>query len=72
MVSSNMRRKTANITAIEITVAKRHKDSVQAFFARWDQWTNGLESFIIKASFLWIREGESGQQEVEEKLTELR
>jgi hypothetical protein len=71
-VSLNTKHRTAVIVAIQITVAKRHKDSVQAFFASWDQWMHRLENFTIKASFLWIHEGERGQREVEAKLRELR
>ena len=62
----------ATVVAIQITVAKRHRDSPADFFAQWEQWTNSLKNFTIKPVFLWIVDGTRGQADVEEKLKKLR
>jgi hypothetical protein len=63
---------TARVVAIQITVAKRHKDSATAFFADWDKWTSLLAEFTLEVTFLWIVENKRGKQEVEEILIKLR
>ena len=71
-VEVNERQKTATVVAIQITVAKRHRDSPADFFAQWEQWIDLLKDFTITPIFLWIVEETRGQVDVEEKLRELR
>jgi hypothetical protein len=71
-VEVDERQNTATVVAIQIAVAKRHRDSPADFFAQWEQWTSSLKDFIIKPVFLWIVEGTRGRADVEEKLRELR
>ncbi len=62
----------AHLVAMQITVAKQHKDSEAAFFKELNTWLLALEDFKVDISFLWIHEGKRGRYEVEEKLKELR
>jgi hypothetical protein len=71
-VSVDRKAQTARLVAIQITVAKQHKDSEAAFFTELNTWLLGLEDFEVDTSFLWIHEGKRGRSEVEEKLKELR
>ena len=71
-VRVNRQAQSAQLVAIQITVAKQHKDSEAAFFTELNTWLLGLEGFEVDVSFLWIHEGERGRSEVEEKLKELR
>ncbi|KIM82084.1 hypothetical protein PILCRDRAFT_484387 [Piloderma croceum F 1598] len=68
----NEHKKTVNVVAIQVTVAKRHTDSETKFFADWEAWTSSLRSFTITLMFLWIVESKRGRDEVEAKLIELR
>jgi hypothetical protein len=63
---------TAQVVAIQITVAKRHKDSKTAFFAEWKKWINLLAEFTLEVTFMWIVEDKRGMQEMEESLIKLR
>jgi hypothetical protein len=49
--SSNRR---AHLTAIQVTVAKEHKDSEAAFFPNWRKWSESLSAYEFEWSFLWI------------------
>ncbi len=71
-VEVNERQNTVTVVAIQITVAKRHRDSLADFFAQWEQWTDSLKDFTITPIFLWIVEGTRGRADVEEKLREMR
>ena len=71
-VEVNKHQNTATVVAIQITVAKRHRDSPADFFAQWEQWTDLLKDFTITPIFLWIVEGTRGRADVEGKLRELR
>ena len=71
-VSVDRKAQTAHLVAIQITVAKQHKDSETAFFTELNTWQLGLEGFKVDMSFLWIHEGKRDRSEVEEKLKELR
>jgi len=72
-VSVDRQMQSAHLVAIQITVAKQHKDSEAAFFTELNMWLLGLEEgFEVDISFLWIHEGKRGRSEVEEKLKELR
>ncbi len=71
-VEVNERQNTVTVVAIQITVAKRHRDSPADFFAQWEQWTDLLKDFTITPIFLWIVEGTRGRADVEEKLREMR
>ena len=71
-VAVDMAKRTARVVAIQITVAKRHKDSAAAFFADWDQWTKLLNGFTLEATFLWIVEDKRGKEEMEKTLVKLR
>jgi len=71
-VRLDQKKNTAHLVAIQITVAKRHKDSESAFLADLDMWLRGLAGFEVKTSFLWIHEGERGRADVETKVTVLR
>lgn len=71
-VEVNERKSTATIVAIQITVAKRHRDSPADFFAQWEQWIHLLKDFTIMPIFLWIVEGTRGEADVKGKLRELR
>jgi len=64
--------RTARVVAIQITVAKRHRDSAAAFFADWDQWTKLLRGFTLEATFLWIVEDKRGKEEMKQTLITLR
>ena len=71
-VDINRYAQSARLVAVQITVAKRHKDSEVTFFAELKKWLPGLPNFKVDTSFLWIHEGERGQSEVMEKLKVLR
>jgi len=71
-VEVNERQNTATVVAIQITVAKRHRDSPADFFAQWEQWTDLLKDFTITPIFLWIVEGTRGRADVEGKVRGLR
>jgi len=71
-VEVNERQNTVTVVAIQITVAKRHRDYPADFFAQWEQWTDLLKDFTITPIFLWIVEGTRGRADVEEKLREMR
>ena len=71
-VEVNERKSTATIVAIQITVAKWHRDSPADFFAQWEQWIHLLKDFTIMPIFLWIVEGTRGEADVKGKLRDLR
>jgi hypothetical protein len=71
-VSVDRQAQSADLVAIQITVAKQHKDSEAAFFTELNMWLLRLEGFEVNVSFLWIHEGKRGRSEVEEKLKESR
>jgi hypothetical protein len=52
--------KKAVIMGIQITISTRHSDSELNFFAHWKQWTRQLDSYDVKAKFLWIWETPPG------------
>jgi hypothetical protein len=58
--------------AIQITVAKSHRDSQVEFFEDWEAWISLLSGFDITPIFLCIVEGKRDRADVEEKLSELR
>jgi len=41
---------------LQVTVAKKHKDSHATFFKEWKQWIHGLEEFDVVPEFIWISE----------------
>ena len=41
---------------LQITVAKKHKDSHKRFFDDWNRWIAGLEQFDVIPEFIWISE----------------
>ena len=65
-------KRIAKVVAIQITVAKSHRDSEVEFFESWEAWTGLLGDFKITPIFLWIVEGTRGRADLEEKLSELR
>ena len=71
-VEVNECQNTATVVAIQITVAKRHRDSPADFFAQCEQWIHLLKDITIMPIFLWIVEGMRGQADMEEELRELR
>jgi hypothetical protein len=71
-VCVNTKKKTALVVPIQITVAKKHKDSVRAFFEDWATWSEALADFTITVHFVWIHDGERDRREVEAKLIKLR
>jgi len=41
---------------LQITVAKKHKDSHATFFKQWKQWIQDLDEFDVVPEFIWISE----------------
>ena len=41
---------------LQVTVAKKHKDSHATFFKEWKQRIHGLEEFDVVPEFIWISE----------------
>lgn len=60
--------------AIEITVAKKHKDSEAIFFRDWDSWVQPLvaSGYSPSASFIWVHPGNSADMEKDEDLKVLK
>ena len=65
-------KRTAKVVAIQITVAKSHRDSEVEFFESWEAWTGLLGGFTITPIFLWIVEEKRCRVDIEEKLSKLR
>jgi hypothetical protein len=57
---------------LQITVAKSHSDSEEAFFRQWGMWTNSLEDFEVVPVFVWITKEDSGVVEVDTIKAEYR
>ncbi|KAL1916623.1 uncharacterized protein VTP21DRAFT_5327 [Calcarisporiella thermophila] len=74
ILSLDEKNKTAHLVPIQITISKYHSDSESKFFANWNSWTQDLieEGYTIKATFLWITEGNRATEELEAKLKETR
>lgn len=47
---------TAKLLPIQITIAKKHSDSVGAFLTDWAKWKNELQSYKVDLTFVWIVE----------------
>jgi hypothetical protein len=71
-VSVNAKQKTALVVPIQITVAKKHGDSVGAFFEDWATWSQALANYNITVRFMWIHDSERGLREVEAKTIKLK
>jgi hypothetical protein len=44
----------AYLFPLQVTIAKRHRDSEQSFFNNWHRWVRGFEGFEVEVTFLWI------------------
>jgi len=42
------------IYLLQITVARKHKDSHKTFFGDWKKWVNGLGEFDVIPEYIWI------------------
>jgi hypothetical protein len=51
-------KKTALVVPIQVTVAKKHKDSEAAFYSRWSDWQKFFEGYELKTTFVWVVENE--------------
>src|SRR5207244_1370432 len=63
---------TAFVFPLQITMAKRHKDSAVMFFNEWEKWVKDLQGFDIKITFLWISPNDPSTMENDETVRTLR
>ena len=48
-------KKTAHLFLIQVTLAKKHKDSEKLFYEKcWGDWTEYLADFQVQSTFVWI------------------
>ena len=64
--------KTAMVVPVQVTVAKKHKDSEAAFYSRWADWQKHFGGYKLKTNFVWIVKDEQSWMEVEEKIRTTR
>ena len=55
-VKVDPKKKTTLVVPIQITVAKKHKDSEAAFYSRWSDWQAFFEGYELKTAFVWVVE----------------
>jgi hypothetical protein len=65
-------KKTCFLFPIQITVAKTHSNSEEAFFSEWQSWTKNLEGYEVVPRFLWITTKNSLSEEVAENCRKAR
>jgi hypothetical protein len=57
----------ATLIPIQITITKKHSDSIRTFFSTWKQWAANLPGCDIDIKFVWILQDVAGGVSFEEK-----
>ena len=52
----DVKKKTALVVPIQVTLAKTHKDSETAFYSRWSDWQTRFEGYKLETKFVWVLE----------------
>ena len=64
--------KTVLVVPIQITIAKRHKDSEMLFYLNWARWQAFYDSYAMTTTFVWIVEDQQSWEEVMAKFRKTR
>ena len=64
--------KTALIVPIQITIAKKHKDSETLFYSGWCDWEEHFQGYQLSSTFVWIVEDEQSWRIVDAEFRSTR